>query len=83
MENAQSSILALSFLFKARYVGETRSKQFREALKAAALRGVKALVVLIYSLFEPDVAAENWATAQDQRSRVLPVNHSSTVTLRA
>ncbi|MBI3921320.1 MAG: hypothetical protein HY318_07885, partial [Armatimonadetes bacterium] len=65
VETATSSVQAMSFLFKTSYVGETRSKQFREALKAAAARGVKVLVVLNYSRFESDVAAENWVTAQD------------------
>ncbi|NCO33285.1 MAG: hypothetical protein GW893_05360 [Armatimonadetes bacterium] len=46
-------------------MGETRAREVLEALKAAAARGVKVLVILNYSRFERDVCAENYDTAQE------------------
>jgi len=65
IDGAQSLIEIASFLFRTGYASETRAEQIAEALKAAAARGVRVIVILNCSRFEPDVAEENYATALD------------------
>jgi len=60
---AQSSIMVTVFLFKTGYAQRTLPDEVVDELIAAVDRGVEVFIALNCSRFEPDVAAENYATA--------------------
>jgi len=64
INGANDIIEIATFLFRTGYEGDTRSDAILDALIAAKLRGVRVLVALDYSRFEPSVASENFETGQ-------------------
>ena len=67
------SIMVMVFLFKTGYAQRTLPDEVVDELIAAVDRGVEVFIALNCSRFEPDVAAENYATALHKVSNEVSI----------
>lgn len=65
IEEAETYIEIMVYVFRTDYVGDVLPKRVRDALKAAAARGVKVLIIFNYSRFEPDLCSINYQVARE------------------